>query len=59
MLKKKISSIIEPVQRTCKCGKKHTLSPKTKYIICVCGEKIYEESGLEEKDSRPEQADIK
>lgn len=61
MLKKKIASIIEPVQRTCeKCGTKHTINPKTKYLICSCGEKIYEEeSGLQEKDSGSEQTDSK
>lgn len=53
MLKKKIASTIEPVVRVCeKCGKKHYINPKTNIIICTCGEKIYEEPGLEEKDSK-------
>lgn len=56
MLKKKIAAIIESVQRVCeKCGKTHEINPKTKSIICMCGEKIYEEPGLEEKDPGSEQ----
>jgi len=60
MLKKKVASIIESVQRTCeKCGKMHSIKLGTKTIICTCGEKVYEEPGLEEKDSGSEQTDHK
>ena len=60
MLKKKIGTIIKNVERTCsKCGAMHSITPESEIIICLCGEKIYEESGLEKEDSSTEPEDSK